>query len=119
MPLSTRPNATTTFNLSIDADIPIAERPVFSVRFMSDEEHKHHGELMEQAKDSTDNAEARRLVAEAIALGVVGWKHFNDGETQIAFSIDEVFARLTEREIFELAWGYPTAVRMLKVDRPL
>ena len=123
MPLSTNPNRTTHFWLDVDDALPRAMRPMFVVRFMSDDEHDRHAELMELARVEPDTARTLELVVEAITVGVVGWVNMPDPadperKRPLSWSIDNlVGGLLTRGELWELAWGYPEVVKLQRDDR--
>jgi hypothetical protein len=125
MPLSSNPNATAQFWLACDAEIPLKDRPVFKVRFITEAQLQEHGELMKQAGEAADDAAAYKMVVQAIQIGVIGWDRFTDSAGQPimwdASDLVGIFrrARMTESELWELAWGYPLVVRMVRDDRPL
>jgi hypothetical protein len=124
MPLSSNPRKTTPFWLTCDADEPLATRPVLLVRFMTVDQHETHRELVDQAHATSDHAEAYRLVREAMAVGLAGWRNFapkDESGKEPPFSIESLFAMyadrlLTQTELWAIAWNYPGAVKLCEAD---
>lgn len=128
MPMASDPNATTEYWLAIDKDKPIESRPVFLVKFMTVREHERVETLIQKAFEAPGtkqgNIDCYKLLCEAIAVGVVGWRNMTDAEGKaVAFEatgakLEEAVARvrLTQREIWELVRGYPRSVSLAADD---
>lgn len=118
MPISTNPHATAPFSLASDRELPLSTRPAFLVRFMTELEHKRHDELMRQAAAELDDRRCAELLIAAVRIGVVGWRNFTDPASgqPIAFSDQAFFDVLPDTERWEVAWRYPDAVRLTRID---
>lgn len=117
MPISSNPNATSPFWLDCDAEIPLDKRPVFLVRFMTTKQVDQHADLMRRAYEDPDPRRTAELLLEAVHIGIAGWKNFNDPDGKpIPFSDQAYFDALSDRERWQVAWNYPSAVRLSKVD---
>lgn len=119
MPLSSNPNKTTTCWLDVDADDPLATRPVFLVRYMTNAQVERHRELFDAAAAEPDNARALDLLLQAIDVGIVGWRNFFDEKGEpVPYSHEALLdGRLLERELWEIARTYPAFVRLAEDDR--
>jgi hypothetical protein len=117
MPVSTNPNATEPFWLACDAEEPWDRRPMFLVKFMTQREIDQHAELMRQARQTPDHRRCAKLILEALKVGIRGWRNFktNDGSPR-PFTIRAAFDLLTDRERWELAYNYPSAVQLTVMD---
>jgi hypothetical protein len=111
MPISTNPNATAPYWLASDAEVPLAQRPVLLVRFLTTAQLQQHEAILQQAVAESDDRRCAELLIQAVRLGVVGWRNY-----RLPFSDQAFFDLLTDRERWEAAWNYPAAVRLTPVD---
>lgn len=117
MPLKTNPQARAWVALNSDAALPADVRPVFLVRYMTDEEHAQHAEMMKAAVNEPDNNRCAELLMKAVRIGVTGWKNFKDGDgVELPFTDQHFFDLLSDRERWEIAWQYPAAVKSTPVS---
>lgn len=117
MPISANPNVRVPFMLEHWGSIPEAVRPALLVKFLTVAEHQRHADLMERAFETKDNAEAWRLLWEAIRVGIDGWRNVRgpDGK-DLPFTEGTFFSETTDRERWEIAWRYASVVRLTPVD---
>jgi hypothetical protein len=107
MPLSLDPDRTAAYSLASDTDKPEATRPAFICRFMTRRQHQKHREIMERAASESDDSRVFALIMEAIGIGVIDWRNFDK-----PFSRETIEDVLSDRELWELAWNYPIAVKL-------
>lgn len=118
MPISSDPQSTAPYWLACDADKPEETRPTFICRFMTRREHRRVDELVKQAYASKKDDECFALLVDALRVGIVGWRNVKDhAGNEIPFDLSNVDAVLTDREIWEAAYGYPQAVSQTERER--
>jgi hypothetical protein len=113
MPIALDPDTTFPVALASDADKPEAERPVFLFRALTCRQLRKVQDLREKARQAKDNGECERLVDEALAVGLTGWRNMGD----VAFSLEAIDDLLTWPEKWELLDKYPAAVILGETDR--
>jgi hypothetical protein len=111
MPISADPSRRADFSLKIDADKPQESRPTFECRFLTSRQRAEQRRLCKAAATEKDDVEANKLLNQAIGIGVVGWRNFDN-----PFSIEAIGDALTDLERWELAWDYPSAVELAEFD---
>ncbi len=123
MPLSSNPQSKARFYLESDSDVPMKDRAVWFIKFLTEAEHQQHQALDERAMQATQ-ADGYKIAAEMLSLGLVGWDnvkypadHAKVGQA-VPFDVNELLNAgvLTEQELWYLARLYPNAVRPVKAD---
>ncbi len=112
MPICDDPNATGYFWLKSDEDKPLAERPVFLCKFITRAKSREIDRILQQAYETPNNSGCYLLLMQSIRAGIVGWRNFGDLE----YSEENLAEKLTDREIWELARGWPGAVSLSEDD---
>lgn len=120
MPLFADPNARAPFWLEIDRDRPLGQRPTFLVKPMRRKEKDQYDQLRDQSF-KVAGLEYADTLHQMIALGVTGWKNVNnDAGKPRPFTraeLDDPENGLTDAELQELAYGFPSVASINRTDR--
>ena len=125
------PQETRPFWLASDADKPIATRPVFECIAGNRRIRRQHASVMDKAQslrleyfrlkehgtpEEASAAEERfwAVIAEALFIGVVGWKNINKPFEKTLDAIGEVVE--TDADLIELARDWPIAGKLTDDD---
>jgi len=132
MPLAADPSQTLPVQLKSDAALPEAYRATFYYRALTVSQHRRRASLLESAQASEDLDEIRRLLNQAVTLGLAGWKNLVNPETglHIPFpgiavslsqgqsAVEQAFDdALTPDEKWDLAYETGAAVRLAVADK--
>ena len=123
MPIMSNPNATARWSFPHDLNIPSETRPAVLVRAMTEAQVAEHQRLVTEAFDAPDNKRAAELIGDALRVGITGWVNMATPEGKpVAFNKDRVVellladVMLTDRELWTLVHGYPSAVSLSLSD---
>jgi hypothetical protein len=119
MPIAFSSSARVRICLEADKARPENERVYFLCRFMTAAETNRAFELAGQAADKkTGGEETKRLMREALSIGLVGPVDATDPRTgkPVPCTIDGIDAVLSHNEKWDLLWEYPRAVSLGEHD---
>lgn len=106
------PNQTVTVTLDSDADRPPAERPGFVFRHATCRQALRRRELLDKAGDTlASDAEAVRLLSEALALTFVRAERIPDGGDAC-----DLASLVTPMELWELAYKCQSAASLAEIE---
>lgn len=86
--------------LESDREKPDGERPTFRARYMTAREHARYMALIAEVAEAADDEQRLKLLVEAIAIALVGWKHLPVKDQK--FDLQRLPDLLTRGELIEL-----------------
>ena len=103
MPVALDPNATFDLWLKSDAKVPLAKRPVFVCRHLTDRSLKRMAGMQGEINDA-EGMDRIDLMHDALAMSLIGWRNMVDPQTTkaIPFSADKTQDILQAGEVVEL-----------------
>lgn len=118
MPIACDPEQTVWISLAVDADKPEPERPQFRCRYLTAAQVRRVGTLINDAIEAGADSKAAKMVAEAVLLGVNGWRNMTDPSGEpLEFDPERLSDILTVTEQFELAGLTVSETRLSEYDR--